>query len=66
MPTRSFQVIEDYEDGYYRCFKDIEQPVRDRLVGGRRHAYEMTLKERRRTVGHPAHTASPTDDSVGK
>ena len=59
----SFQLIEDYEDGYYRCFKDIEQLVRERLVGGRRHAYETALKESRRTVGHPAHTASPTDDS---
>ena len=67
LPGRwSFQVIEEYEDGYYRCFKDIEQLVRDRLVGGRRHAHEAALQEHRRTVGHPAHTASPTDDSVAQ
>jgi len=67
LPGRwTYQVIEEYEDGYYRCFKDIEQLVRDRLVGGRRHAHEAALKEHRRTVGHPAHTASPTDDSVAQ
>lgn len=65
LPGRwSFQVVEDYDDGYYRCFTQIEQLVRSRLTEGRRHVYEMALKERRRTAGHPAHTASPSDESV--
>lgn len=60
LPGRwSFQVVEDYDDGYYRCFTQIEQLVRGRLTDGRRHAYETELKERRRTSGHPAHTAFP-------
>lgn len=64
LPGRwSFQVIEDYDDGYYRCFKEIEQLVRTQLAGGKRHRYEMALKEDRRTAGHPAHTASPRDES---
>lgn len=64
LPGRwSFQVIEDYDDGYYRCFKEIEQLVRTQLAGGQRHRYEMALKEDRRTAGHPAHTASPRDES---
>ncbi|OCB15514.1 hypothetical protein [Mycobacterium intracellulare] len=64
LPGRwSFQVIEDYDDGYYRCFKEIEQLVRTQLAGGQRHCYEMALKEDRRTAGHPAHTASPRDES---
>lgn len=64
LPGRwSFQVIEDYDDGYYRCFKEIEQLVRTQLAGGQRHRYEMALKEDRRTAGHRAHTASPRDES---
>lgn len=65
LPGRwSFQVLEDYDDGYYRCFTQIEQLVRSRLTEGRRHVYEMALKERRRTDGHPAHTASPSGESA--
>ena len=64
LPGRwSFQVVEDYDDGYYRCFQEIERLVRSRLTDGCRHAHEARLKERRRTPGHPAHTASPDDDS---
>lgn len=60
LPGRwSFQVVEDYDDGYYRCFREIERLVRQRLAGGRRHVYEAEMKERRRTQGHPAHTARP-------
>lgn len=65
LPGRwSFQVIEDYDDGYYRCFKETERLVRNRLTDGHRHRYEMALKERRRTRGHPAHAASPGDESA--
>ncbi|MDT5147232.1 MAG: hypothetical protein QOC58_1877 [Mycobacterium sp.] len=62
LPGRwSFQVVEEYDDGYYRCFQEVERLVRGRLTGGRRHAHEAGLKQRRRTHGHPAHTASPDD-----
>lgn len=65
LPGRwSFQVVEDYDDGYYQCFKEIEQLVRRRLTGGHRHVYETALKERRRTAGHPAHIASPGDEAA--
>ena len=30
----SFQVIEDYDDGYYRCFQEMERTVRQQLTGG--------------------------------
>ena len=66
LPGRwTFQVVEDYDDGYYRCFQEIEALVRSRLTDGRRHAHEAHLKERRRTRGHPAHTASPDDEPEG-
>ncbi|WP_102418269.1 hypothetical protein [Mycobacterium sp. 4858] len=65
LPGRwTFQVIDEYDDGYYRCFREVERLVRDRLTGGRRHVYEAQLKERRRTPAHPAHTASPDDRSA--
>lgn len=60
----SFQVVEEYDEGYYRCFKETEQLVRTRLTEGRRHVHEMALKQRRRTAGHPAHTATPGDESA--
>nr|WP_128619417.1 hypothetical protein [Mycobacterium lepraemurium] len=63
MPGRwSFQIVEDYDNGYYRCFQEIEQLVRGRLADGQRHRHETALKERRRTAGHPAHTAAPDDE----
>lgn len=65
LPGRwSFQVIEDYEDGYYRCFQEVERLVRNQLTGGRRHVYEAEMKEQRRTSGLPAHTATPNDDET--
>lgn len=60
LPGRwTYQVIDDYDDGYYACFKDVEHLVRQRLTGGRRHVFEAAMKERRRTHGHPGHTAFP-------
>lgn len=55
----TFQVVEEYDDGYYATFKELERVARDELVGGRRHLYEAEMKEDRRTHGHPDHTARP-------
>lgn len=58
LPDRwTFQLVEEYDDGYYRPFADAERRVRTALVGDRRHLHEARLKERRRTPGHPDHTA---------
>jgi hypothetical protein len=57
----SFQVVEDYDDGYYATFRDLERQARDELVGGRRHLYEAEMKEDRRTDGLPGHEATPED-----
>jgi hypothetical protein len=57
----SFQVVEDYDDGYYATFRDLERAARDELVGGRRHLYEAEMKEDRRTDGLPGHEATPAD-----
>lgn len=56
LPERwTFQVIEEYEDGYYRTFREMTAHVVDELVGGRRHLYEEQLKRQRRTDGRPGH-----------
>lgn len=57
----TFQVIEDYDDGYWSTFRHWEQEARDRLLAGRRHVYEAQLKEHNRTHGRPGHEARPPD-----
>lgn len=55
----TFQIVEDFDDGYYALFRELEREARDRLAGGRRHLYEAELKEQRRTHGEPGHEARP-------
>ena len=55
----TFQVVEDYDDGYWTRFRGWEKTVRDRLHGGRRHVYEAGLKEKNRTPGREGHEARP-------
>jgi hypothetical protein len=55
----TYQVVDEFDDGYYADFKRVEHAVRHALMGGRRHVYEAELKERRRTHGRPGHEARP-------
>jgi hypothetical protein len=55
----TFQVVEDYDDSYWSALRDAERRVRDELTDGKRHLFEASLKERRRTHGHPDHRARP-------
>lgn len=55
----TFQIVEEYDDGYYARFKDLERAAREELVDGRRHLYEAELKEDRRTHGRAGHEARP-------
>ncbi|MER7663755.1 hypothetical protein [Streptomyces sp. NPDC096193] len=55
----TFQIVEAYDETYYRPFQDVERQVREQLAGGREHLYEAEMKERRRTRRHPDHTALP-------
>ncbi|MBT0993535.1 hypothetical protein KIN34_04450 [Cellulomonas sp. DKR-3] len=57
----TFQVVEDFDDGYYREFADAERRVREATLGGRRHVYEAQLKERERTHGRRGHEARPDE-----
>jgi hypothetical protein len=63
LPGRwTFQIIEEYDDGYYRVFHELERLTREQLVDGRRHLYEAEMKEARRTHGKPGHAARPESD----
>ena len=59
----SFQVVEEYDTGYYAAFKEHEQSARDELVGGRPHLFEAEMKEDRRTYGRRHHEATPGDSA---
>jgi hypothetical protein len=57
----TFQLVEDYDDGYYATFRRLEETARSELADGRRHLHEARLKEERRTHGRPGHEATPAD-----
>jgi hypothetical protein len=57
----TFQVVEEFDDGYYADFKRLEQQVRDELMQGRRHVFEAEMKADRRTEGRAGHEATPDD-----
>ncbi|MFC8044768.1 hypothetical protein [Nocardia sp. NPDC057353] len=62
LPGRwTFQIVEEFDDGYYAQFREIERGVRDELFEGRRHLFEAEMKEERRTNGHRGHSAVPPE-----
>lgn len=61
----TFQVVEDYDAGYYRVFREVEEAAREALVEGRKHLYEAEMKEGRRTHGLDAHRARPESEPEG-
>ncbi|MFD7920906.1 hypothetical protein ACFV3R_16980 [Streptomyces sp. NPDC059740] len=44
----TYQIVEAYEDTYYRVFREVEEQVRQDLAAGRRHLYEARMQARRR------------------
>jgi hypothetical protein len=63
LPGRwTFQIMEEYDDTYWSVVRETERRVRESLVQGRRHLFEASLKEDRRSHRHPdpdAHGATP-------
>ncbi len=55
----TFQIVEEFDDGYYDEFRRQERMVRDELQHGVRHALEAGMKESRRTHGRKGHEARP-------
>ena len=60
LPGRwSFQIVEEYDDDYFATFTRLEAEARQELAGGRRHLYEASMKEDRRSKGLPGHEKEP-------
>jgi hypothetical protein len=55
----TFQIVEDFDDGYWTAFRDLEARAREELADGDRHVFEARMKQRERTDGRPAHEAGP-------
>jgi hypothetical protein len=55
----TFQLVEEFDDGYYAAFRDLERTVRDATMAGRRHVFEAEMKQARRTKGRAGHEATP-------
>jgi hypothetical protein len=55
----TFQIVEDYDDGYWAVLRGFDERARTELADGDRHVYEARMKQRERTPGHPNHQAGP-------
>jgi hypothetical protein len=55
----TFQLVEEYDDGYYARFKDHERRARETLAGGTRHIFEAEMKAREITPGRSGHEPTP-------
>jgi hypothetical protein len=60
LPGRwTFQIVEEFDDGYWTEFRNQDRRVRDELQHGKRHVYEAMMKEECRTHGWIGHEARP-------
>lgn len=57
----TFQLVEEYDEGYYALFRELERTAREDLVEGRPHLFEAEMKEDRRSHGRRHHEAVPGD-----
>ena len=65
LPDRwTFQIVEEYDDGYWSVFREYENKARQLLAGGRRHLFEARMKDQERAGKNPeAATRPPTRGS---
>jgi hypothetical protein len=59
----TFQIVEEYDDGYWSVVREFDRRCRDDISDGVRHLFEAEMKDDRRTNGLPHHEASP--DEIG-
>ena len=55
----SFQIVEEYDDGYFDTFRRLEAEARQSLADGRRHLHEAAMKNDRRSPGRAGHEEEP-------
>jgi len=52
LPDRwTYQIVEEFDDGYWSVFRAHERAVRDALTDGRRHLHEARMKAEREPKG---------------
>ena len=61
----TFQIVEDYDDGYYAELRAADQSVRETLMSGRRHVYEAEMKHREINPERPSQQPGPGMASAG-
>jgi hypothetical protein len=49
----TFQLVEEFDDGYYESFRLVERDCRDALLAGRRHVHEAEMKRQRAWPARP-------------
>jgi len=57
----TFQIVEEFDDGFWSTARTLDRAVRDALTGGRRPVHEAEMKEANRTGGRRGHEATPQD-----
>ena len=55
----TFQIVEEFDDLYYRPVEGEVRRLEAAHVGGARHVQESEMKERRRTEGRKGHERRP-------
>jgi hypothetical protein len=55
----TFQVVEEFDDLYYRPAVDAVRSLERDHLDGQRHVHESRMKERRRTKGRVGHESRP-------
>ena len=55
----TFQIVEEFDLGYWEPVRTAERRVRDELMEGKRHVFESEMKDDRRTHGRPHHERRP-------
>ncbi|KAA0918532.1 hypothetical protein [Dietzia sp. ANT_WB102] len=59
----TFQMVEEFDDGFWSTARTLDRAVRSELTGGRRHVHEAEMKESSRTRGRCGHEAVPEDQN---
>jgi len=47
----TFQIVESYDEQYWRVFQAVDELVRTQLAGGAPHVFEAEMKQREQTEG---------------
>lgn len=55
----TFQVVEEFDDGFWSATREVSKAVRDEITDGRRHIHEAEMKQANRSRGRPGHEATP-------